>query len=104
MPEDITEQRPFAAEVKFLLTPDQGDAARQWALRRRSCGRNRSHRRHAANRLLHAQLAPGNRSAIDVSCSTRLKSRCAPDDLVNTVNRLDGIQDVELVRDIPIED
>lgn len=31
MPEDTREQRPFAAEVKFLLTPDQGDAVREWA-------------------------------------------------------------------------
>lgn len=30
MPE-IREQRPFAAEVKFLVTPEQGDAIREWA-------------------------------------------------------------------------
>lgn len=28
---EIREQRPFAAEVKFLLTPEQGDAIRDWA-------------------------------------------------------------------------
>lgn len=31
MSTEIREQRPFAAEVKFLLTPDQGDAIREWA-------------------------------------------------------------------------
>ena len=31
MSTEIREQRPFAAEVKFLLTPEQGDAIRDWA-------------------------------------------------------------------------
>jgi hypothetical protein len=30
MSTEIREQRPFAAEVKFLLTPAQGDAIRDW--------------------------------------------------------------------------
>lgn len=31
MPEETREQRPLAAEVKFLLTPDIGAAVRNWA-------------------------------------------------------------------------
>ena len=31
MPHESREQRPFAAEIKFLVTPDQGQAIRQWA-------------------------------------------------------------------------
>lgn len=42
--------------------------------------------------------------AIDVSYTTRLKPGCSPDELVKALNRIDGVQDVELVRDIPIED
>jgi len=33
---EIREQRPFAAEVKFLLTPEQGEAVREWASSRLS--------------------------------------------------------------------
>lgn len=42
--------------------------------------------------------------AIDVSYTTRLKPSCSPDELVKALNRIDGVQDVELVRDIPIAD
>jgi hypothetical protein len=31
MPDEIREQRPSAAEVKFLLTPEVGEAVREWA-------------------------------------------------------------------------
>lgn len=31
MPEQTREHRPFAAEIKFVVTPDQGDAIREWA-------------------------------------------------------------------------
>jgi hypothetical protein len=31
MPDESREHRPFAAEVKFLVTPDQGQAIREWA-------------------------------------------------------------------------
>lgn len=34
MPEELREQRPFAAEVKFLVAPDEGDAIREWARNR----------------------------------------------------------------------
>jgi hypothetical protein len=31
MPDEVREQRAFAAEIKFLITPEQGDAVRAWA-------------------------------------------------------------------------
>jgi hypothetical protein len=39
--------------------------------------------------------------AIDVSYTTRLKAACSPDDLVKALNLVDGVQDVELTRDLP---
>jgi hypothetical protein len=36
MSEDTREQRAFAAEVKFLVSPDQGEAIRSWARQRLS--------------------------------------------------------------------
>ena len=31
MPDELREHRPFAAEIKFLVTPEEGDAIRDWA-------------------------------------------------------------------------
>ena len=31
MPDELREQRPFAAEIKFLVTPGEGDAICEWA-------------------------------------------------------------------------
>ena len=31
MPDELREQRPFAAEVKFVVTPEKADAIREWA-------------------------------------------------------------------------
>lgn len=31
MSDELREQRPYAAEIKFLVTPEQGDAIREWA-------------------------------------------------------------------------
>jgi len=42
--------------------------------------------------------------SLDVSYTTRLKSSCSPDDLVKALNLIDGVQDVELIRDIPAPD
>ena len=39
--------------------------------------------------------------SIDVSYTTRLKATCSPDELVKALNLIDGVQDVDLVRDIP---
>ena len=42
--------------------------------------------------------------AVDVSYTTRLKATCSPDDLVKALNLIEGVQDVELTRDIPAPD
>jgi hypothetical protein len=42
--------------------------------------------------------------AVDVSYTTRLKATCSPDDLVKALNLIEGVQDVELTRDIPVPD
>lgn len=42
--------------------------------------------------------------AMDVSYTTRLKDTCSPDDLVKALNLIDGVQDVDLSRDIPADD
>jgi len=39
--------------------------------------------------------------AIDVSYTTRLKPGCSPDELVKLLNRIDGVQDIDLFRDTP---
>jgi hypothetical protein len=39
--------------------------------------------------------------SIEVSYTTRLKATCSPDDLVKALNLIDGVQSVELTRDIP---
>jgi hypothetical protein len=39
--------------------------------------------------------------AIDVSYATRLKAGCSPDELVKALNRIEGVQDVALTRDVP---
>lgn len=41
--------------------------------------------------------------SIDVSYATRLRPGCAPDELVKALNRIEGVQDVDLTRDIPPE-
>jgi uncharacterized membrane protein YhiD involved in acid resistance len=42
--------------------------------------------------------------AIDVCYAARLKAGCSPDELVKSLNRIEGVQNVELTRDIPQED
>ena len=42
--------------------------------------------------------------SIEVSYTTRLKATCSPDDLVKALNLVDGVQSVELTRDLPAPD
>ena len=39
--------------------------------------------------------------SLEVSYTTRLKPTCSPDDLVKALNLIDGVQNVELTRDLP---
>ena len=56
---------------------------------------------HLESRHLRSIRTARQGIAIDVSYTTRLKATCSPDDLVKALNLIDGVQDVELSRDIP---
>ncbi len=58
---------------------------------------------HLESRHLRSIRTARQGIAIDVSYTTRLKATCSPDDLVKALNLIDGVQDVDLTRDIPAE-
>jgi hypothetical protein len=59
---------------------------------------------HLESRHLRSIRTARQGIAIDVSYTTRLKATCSPDDLVKALNLVDGVQDVDLARDIPDND
>jgi hypothetical protein len=59
---------------------------------------------HLESRHLRSIHTARQGIAIDVSYTTRLKPACSPDDLVKALNLIDGVQDVELTRDLPAPD
>lgn len=59
---------------------------------------------HLIGRHLRSIRTARQGISIDVSYTARLKPTCAPDELVKALNLIDGVQDVELVRDIPSSD
>jgi len=59
---------------------------------------------HLEGRHLRSIRTAKQGLAIDVSYATRLKASCSPDELVKALNLIDGVQDVELARDIPSDD
>jgi len=59
---------------------------------------------HLESRHLRSIHTARQGIAIDVSYTTRLKATCSPDDLVKALNLVDGVQDVELTRDLPPTD
>lgn len=56
---------------------------------------------HLEGRHLRSIRTARQGISIDVSYTTRLKATCSPDELVKAINLIDGVQDVDLVRDIP---
>ena len=56
---------------------------------------------HLESRHLRSIRTARQGIAVDVSYTTRLKPTCSPDDLVKALNLIEGVQDVELTRDIP---
>lgn len=56
---------------------------------------------HLESRHLRSIRTARQGIAVDVSYTTRLKATCSPDELVKALNLIDGVQDVELARDIP---
>jgi hypothetical protein len=56
---------------------------------------------HLEGRHLRSIRTARQGISIDVSYTARLKAACSPDELVKALNLIDGVQDVDLVRDVP---
>lgn len=56
---------------------------------------------HLEQRHLRSIKTAKQGMAIDVSYTTRLKPGCSPDELVKSLNRIDGVQEIDLFRDTP---
>lgn len=58
---------------------------------------------HLTSRHLRSIRTARQGIAMDVSYTTRLKATCSPDELVKALNLIEGVQDVELSRNIPVD-